>query len=141
MLALVDWSSHGRWLERELCCEVWVKLDPDDVEAIARRVAELLGSQHRPAVRYVDAAEVASALGVERDWVYTHADELGAIRLGGPTGRLRFDLHDLPRLLSDRDARAGAPVGSRPAPGGTGDSRRAELTSSRRRPGRPVRGR
>jgi hypothetical protein len=131
MLALVGWSSRGRCLERELWCEVWVKLDRDDVEAIARRVAELLGSQQRPAVRYVDAAEVARALAVERDCVYAHADELGAIRLGGPTGRLRFDLHDLPRLLAERSASART-FARRPASATTGDSRRAELTSSRR---------
>ncbi len=40
----------------------------------------------------VDAAEVARRLGVERSWVYAHADEIGGIRLGnGPRARLRFD--------------------------------------------------
>lgn len=46
-----------------------VRLDPDDVEAIAQRVAELLGARAcTRAVRYVDAAELARVLGVERDW-------------------------------------------------------------------------
>lgn len=41
----------------------------------------------------VDAATVAQKLGVSRDCVYSHADELGGRRLGdGPRGRLRFDL-------------------------------------------------
>jgi hypothetical protein len=68
-----------------------VTLDAQDIEAIAQRVAELLGARAAPA-RLVDAAHVAVLLGVERDWVYAHADQLGAIRLGGPKGRLRFDL-------------------------------------------------
>ena len=69
-----------------------MRLDPDDVEAIARRVAELLGAGPQAPVRYVDAAYLARALGVERAWVYAHATQLGGVRLGGPRGRLRFDL-------------------------------------------------
>lgn len=43
--------------------------------------------------RLVDAEVVASALGVSRECVYTHAKELGGHRIGnGPRGRLRFDL-------------------------------------------------
>jgi hypothetical protein len=82
-----------------------LRLDRRDVEAIARRVAELVGTARPPAptaVRYVDAAEVARALGVERNWVYAHARQLGAIRLGGAQGRLRFDLPEVTRALADR---------------------------------------
>jgi hypothetical protein len=69
------------------------RLHPDDVEAIARRVAELLRRDAAPSVaRLVDAATLARMLGVERDWVYAHARELQAIRLGGKRGRLRFDV-------------------------------------------------
>jgi hypothetical protein len=40
----------------------------------------------------VDAATLAVELGVSRDFVYEHAAELGALRLGsGPKARLRFD--------------------------------------------------
>jgi hypothetical protein len=40
----------------------------------------------------LDAAAVARMLGVTRGWVYEHAAELGAIRLGsGTRPRLRFD--------------------------------------------------
>jgi len=40
----------------------------------------------------VDAATLAAELGVSRDWVYEHASELRAMRLGaGPKARLRFD--------------------------------------------------
>jgi hypothetical protein len=72
-------------------------LDSDDVEAIARRVAELVG--HAPGL--VDAQSVAAELCVDRDWVYAHARELGAVRLGdGPKARLRFD----PRHVRERVA-------------------------------------
>jgi hypothetical protein len=80
-------------------------LDAEDIEQIARCVADRLreeiarvassAAEHAasdPAARLVDAATVARMLGVERDWVYAHADALGAVRLGGPQGRLRFDL-------------------------------------------------
>jgi hypothetical protein len=43
--------------------------------------------------RLVDAGTVAAALSTSRAWVYEHADELGATRLGeGARPRLRFDL-------------------------------------------------
>ncbi len=60
--------------------------------AVADRVAYLLSSQPRH-VDLVDAAAVANALNVSRDWVYAHAAELGGRRIGqGNRGRLRFDL-------------------------------------------------
>ena len=90
-----------------------MRLDPADIEAIASRVAELTaGHQTEPAVRYVDAAQLARMLGVERDWVYAHAGELGAIRLGGPKGRLRFDIQHATCALAAPPA--GVPAG-RPA--------------------------
>lgn len=77
-----------------------MSLDTKDIERIARRVAELIGDAAGPIpARYVDAAALARTLGVERSWVYAHADELGAVRLGGPGGRLRFDLEDVWRRL------------------------------------------
>lgn len=70
-----------------------MRLDPSDIEQIARQVADLIAAtQTWPSGQFVDAAELAALLGVERDWVYAHANALGAIRLGGPRGRLRFDL-------------------------------------------------
>lgn len=75
------------------------RLRPEDIEAIARRVAELLGSGAAVQGPLVDAAELARLLGIERSWVYTHAIELGAVRLGGGRRpRLRFD----PRLTVER---------------------------------------
>ena len=71
-----------------------IQLDPQIVETIARRVVELLEDQTpgESAARLADAAAVAEKLGVDRGWVYAHAGHLGAIRLGGPHGRLRFDM-------------------------------------------------
>jgi hypothetical protein len=66
-----------------------VKLDPGEAERIASLVAAAL--RREPPPRFLDAAATARILGVERDWVYEHAEELGAIRLGGVRGRLRFD--------------------------------------------------
>jgi hypothetical protein len=86
-------------------------LDPEDIESIAARVAELLREQTpSTASRLADAAEVARELGVDRDWVYAHAEELGATRLGGARGRLRFDLVRIRRDLACPDD-----AGSRPA--------------------------
>lgn len=90
-----------------------MRLEPADVEAIAQRVAQLLSIEPpgSESVRYVDAAHLARVLGVGRDWVYAHARQLGAIRLGGPKGRLRFDLHHVQRTLADRE-----PTDERKAP-------------------------
>lgn len=65
------------------------------VEQTARRTVELLGCARpeTPPLRLVDAVTLAGALGVDRSYIYAHADELGAVRLGdGPKSRLRFDL-------------------------------------------------
>jgi hypothetical protein len=69
-------------------------LDVAHVEALAQRVVELLRTETRENVgpRLVDASTLAADLGVERSWVYEHANELHPIRLGtGPKARLRFD--------------------------------------------------
>jgi hypothetical protein len=80
-------------------------LDDEDIEQIARRVAELIGSaQAHTGPRYVDASDLARMLGIERDWVYAHAVELGAIRLGGPRGRLRFDVGRVTEALTRPNA-------------------------------------
>jgi len=85
-------------------------LDPEDIESIAARVAELLREQQPSASRLADAAEVARELGVDRDWVYEHAEELGAARLGGARGRLRFDLVRIRRDLACSDDAASGPA-------------------------------
>ncbi len=106
------------------------------VDVIAERVAELV---HVEPVRggLVDAATVAAELGVERPWVYQHAEELGARRLGdGPRARLRFDLETVraaaAALSSDphrRNPAAGAQSAVASAP------RRRRLPKHRPKPG------
>jgi hypothetical protein len=79
------------------------RLSPADVGAIAAAVAPTVArtvTEHilellddRQTAGLVDAVGLADALGVDRSWVYEHADQLGAIRLGtGPRPRLRFEL-------------------------------------------------
>jgi hypothetical protein len=63
------------------------------VEAIARRVAELLSDHGREPFRLLATPVVARMLAVSEAWVRDHAAELGAIRVGdGPKGALRFDV-------------------------------------------------
>ncbi len=80
---------------------------------------------------FVDAAAVAAHLDVERDYVYAHADELGAVRLGtGPKARLRFRLSEVEeRLNACSTGRRSAPPDSRPEAGLVGSSRRRSGTS------------
>lgn len=72
------------------------ELTPHAIEQIAQRVAQLLherGETGPRPVRLLDATQLAMHLGVTRTWVYEHAQQLGAIRLGtGAKARLRFDL-------------------------------------------------
>jgi hypothetical protein len=69
--------------------------DPGLVDAVARRVVELLreeGAVSREGPRLLTVAAVSQEFGVSTDWVYANAGPLGAIRLGsGPRARLRFD--------------------------------------------------
>jgi hypothetical protein len=56
---------------------------------------------HPPHLPLVDAATLAAYLNVERSWVYEHADELGARRLGsGPRARLRFSIAEVDQRLT-----------------------------------------
>jgi hypothetical protein len=69
-------------------------LDAASIEAVARRVVELIHAEgSSPSTRrLVNAATLAAELGVDRSWVYAHRVELGAIQLGtGAKPRLRFD--------------------------------------------------
>jgi predicted DNA-binding transcriptional regulator AlpA len=90
-----------------------VDLDPSVIAAIADRLSDAvvarvveamrvegLIAEARPANDWLDAQEVARRLGVCREWVYEHAEQLGASRIGtGPRPRLRFppQVLDLPR--------------------------------------------
>ena len=73
-------------------------LTPADVEAIAECLLEKIRETLRPQLWFglADVAEVAQRLRVHENWVYAHAHELGAIRLGkGAKAPLRFDLEGL----------------------------------------------
>jgi hypothetical protein len=75
----------------------------DLVEAIAQRVVELLDGRS-PAVGtpLLSALEVAQRFGVGRKWVYEHADDLGAIRLGtGRRARMRFNASVIEQQLTE----------------------------------------
>lgn len=51
--------------------------------------------------RLLTAAQLAAFLNVDPAWVYAHAEELAAWRLGsGPKARLRFDLDEVRRRLT-----------------------------------------
>jgi hypothetical protein len=81
--------------------------DPSGARELAERIVALLseerrdptmaveislGSQEQPRSGLVDAATLAAILAVKREWVWAHAQQLGGVRLGGPRGRLRFDV-------------------------------------------------
>lgn len=106
-----------------------IKLDPQAVEAIARRVVEILERRGLQGRELVDAAELARRFGIERSWVYSHAIELGAVKLGdGPKPRLRFDPQIAARVLrrvgdgsaADPPARSGKRAGQPSGSGGSG---------------------
>ena len=106
-----------------------IKLDPPTVEAIARRVVEILERRGLQGRELVDAAELARRFGIERSWVYSHAIELGAVKLGGgPKPRLRFDPQSAARVLrkageeatADPPARSGKRADRHSAGGGSG---------------------
>ena len=64
--------------------------DDDELDRLADEIADRLllrlsGLMPTQADPLVDAAEIARIYGKTRTWVYEHAGELGAIRLGsGP---------------------------------------------------------
>ena len=75
-----------------------------ELRAIAEALADVLQERGLVAApralsaRILDAAAVAELLGRDRQWVYAHADELGAFRYGdGPRARLGFDAQGVER--------------------------------------------
>jgi hypothetical protein len=70
-----------------------VTLDSETIEQLADAIADRLEARRFEGSRWVSVAVVAAHLSVERSYVYEHATELGARRLGdGPKARLRFRL-------------------------------------------------
>lgn len=95
----------GRLLDSSIeMASAHIKLDPQTIEAIARRVVELLERRGMQQRELVDATELARRFGIERSWVYSHAIELGAVKLGdGAKPRLRFDPQVAMRVLRRAD--------------------------------------
>lgn len=94
------------------CCGAPARLHPADLEELAARIVERLGTAAPAAVetpRLVDAASLAERLGVSPAWVRDHAEELGVQRLGtGPRPRLRFDLDQAVKAYASSTAREGS---------------------------------
>ncbi len=81
---------------------------------IAALADALVARLQRPSGGLVDAQTLADYLAVDRSYVYQHASELGARRLGGPGGRLRFDLDHALAAHAARDEPAAAAPRRRP---------------------------
>lgn len=107
-----------------------VRLDPETVEEIARRVVELLdGPPQLP--QLLTAAKIAARLEVTEAWVRENAKRLGAVELNdGPRPRLRFDPGVVAAALALR------PVGSVSSEEGSGSG--AGNVARRRRRGPAV---
>ena len=92
--------------------------------------------------RLISAAEVAGRWAIGRRWVYEHAEELGAIRLGGGARpRLRFDPEGVAEWLGELAGGCGGEARSRPRGDCDSDSlsaRSGAIVSpqERKRPGR-----
>ena len=70
---------------------------------LAATLADQLDGRRAAREGWVGADAVARHLGVERSFVYEHAAELGAVRLGsGERGRIRFQLRRVDELLAGR---------------------------------------
>ena len=102
-------KQHPIWHLGGMKRDPRIRLDPQTVEAIARRVVELLEKRGLQRRELVDAAELARRFGIERSWVYSHAIELGAVKLGtGTKPRLRFDPEIAARVLRRVDGKQAA---------------------------------
>jgi hypothetical protein len=86
-----------------------IRLDPASVEAIARRVVELLADPW-PLPALLSARDVAARLGVTEAWVRERADDFGGVRLAdGQRPRLRFDPERVAESLSLRSSSKASP--------------------------------
>lgn len=88
-----------------------VRLAEETIDQLADRLADRLAGHAAAPARagsqpagLLSAAQVAAWWAVDRGWVYDHADQLGALRLGaGRRPRLRFDPDRVRRALGDPD--------------------------------------
>ena len=135
-----------------------VRLDAGSLDDLARRVADLVvehldtpPSPVQDEGRLLSAAQVAQRWGVDRSWVYDHAEDLGVRRLGtGVRPRLRFDPVEVAAYLDGAksataaDRHAPEPSDVRRSPGMGSDCEeglpirgQSELSSVKQRPRRP----
>jgi predicted DNA-binding transcriptional regulator AlpA len=90
---------------------------PGDVRAIAEAIADVLAERGlvvyagpSASARVLSAREVSKLLGRSAPWVYAHASELGAIRMGnGPKARIGFDLAHIEQWKRDNQIRPPQP--------------------------------
>jgi hypothetical protein len=97
------------------------------IDRLAARLGGLMPERAEP---LVDAGEIARLFGRTRSWVYEHAGELGAVRLGsGPRPRLGFS----PARVAAHFERASEPTPltlPQPPQPRRGRRRRADRTAS-----------
>jgi hypothetical protein len=99
-------------------------------ERLAVRLSGLAPARGEP---LVDAAEIARLHGKTRSWVYEHAGELGAVRLGaGPRPRLAFSPAGVAERLEKVDKPTTAP------PPKTSQRRRRRQRAGRTASGAPL---
>lgn len=104
-------ASHAQFAEPRVTAALSVLAD-----MVADRVVERMGepAASPPAQRLLTAAEVAHRLGVTRSLVYTHANEMGGVRLGdGPKPPWRFTAASVDAWLHARS------IGKRSHPAGS----------------------
>jgi hypothetical protein len=111
-----------------------IPIDAAWVEAVALRVVQLMRTSAPSRGRLVDAATLASELGVDRSWVYAHGNELGAVRLGaGSKPRLRFDVEFARAAMGQHNG--GQPQSGGANPTGLGGSPKRVAPKRRGTPG------
>jgi hypothetical protein len=127
-----------------------LRLDPESIETLARRLADLLAPREpaRARAQLITAEEVGQWWGIGRRWVYDHADELGARRLGGGRRpRLRFDPGEVAERLGEPGAAGEGGGDERGSAAMSGDCASNSLSvrgramvgrQARKRPGRRV---
>jgi hypothetical protein len=118
-----------------------VTIERNEMVELASLVADELEARGLAAGprRLVDAGELASLLGVKRNYVYEHAAQLGAVRLGdGPRARLRFDPEEAAARVASchavRESNHGEPARE------AGKPRRPRRRLGTRTPLLPIRG-
>jgi hypothetical protein len=111
-----------------------LRLAPESIEAVAQRVAELVAADEPDSRRErITAEEVSRWWGVSRRWVYDHADELGARRLGsGRRPRLRFDPEEVAERLGPPDRESRGALDMRGSRAITDDCKSGSLSSPTR---------